>query len=405
MAARGETVEAIVCDPPAGISFMGRAWDGDRGGRDQWVAWMQERAAAALALVPPGGHALVWALPRTSHWTATAWEDAGWEVRDRVSHLFGVGFPKSLDVGKAIDRAAGAEREVVGSKLGQPGYSLRANDTAQHGRQAYGQFTDAAAECAITAPATEAARQWAGWGTALKPACEDWWLLRKPLAGLTVAGCVQAHGTGALNIDATRIAADGESTVRPNGPIGYHGGGSGGVGGSSVGRWPAHLVHDGSAEVLEAFAAFGTKTSGGGEVKVSGGRKPGGGTWAQGHGMQKAGAENIGVRDFGDTGTAARFFYSAKASKLDRAGSSHPTVKPINLMRWLVRLVTPPGGTVLDCFAGSGSTLAAATLEGFASVGIEQDATYIEDIHRRLAALETERPAPEPDLFAALAAE
>jgi|GEM_PF-3494129 len=197
------SVDAIVTDPPAGISFMAKSWDGDRGGRDQWIQWMTEVATECRRVIKPGSHALVWAIPRTSHWTAMAWENAGWEPRDRIAHLFGSGFPKSMAIDKQLDRMAGAERKIVGSKLGQPGYSL-APDKGRGTYSPTGRSSEV--ECRITTPATEAAKQWQGWGTALKPAIEDWWLFRAPLSERTVAANVCAHGTGALNIDATRIA-------------------------------------------------------------------------------------------------------------------------------------------------------------------------------------------------------
>jgi site-specific DNA-methyltransferase (adenine-specific) len=181
------SIDAVVTDPPAGIGFMGQDWDHDKGGRAAWIAWMTDVARECLRVLKPGGHALVWALPRTSHWTATAWEDAGFEVRDRVAHVFGSGFPKSLDVSKAIDAAAGAEREVVGvsdhihSRGANTAYPKCPGETAAAAEQ-----TAERGNC-ITAPATPAARQWAGWGTALKPAVEDWWLLREPLAGTVAA--------------------------------------------------------------------------------------------------------------------------------------------------------------------------------------------------------------------------
>ncbi len=174
-----ESVDSIVTDPPAGIGFMGKGWDSDKGGRDHWIAWMQAVAAECLRVLKPGGHALVWAIPRTSHWTAMAWENAGWEVRDRVSHLFGSGFPKSLDVSKAIDKAAGAEREVVGPSArhvsGKPGQRTSGLNGSSTFAESVGMGS------VITAPATAAARQWQGWGTALKPACEDFWLFQKPV--------------------------------------------------------------------------------------------------------------------------------------------------------------------------------------------------------------------------------
>ena len=332
------SVDAIVTDPPAGIAFMGKSWDTDKGGRNAWIAWLAEVAAECLRVVKPGGHALVWALPRTSHWTGMAWENAGWEPRDKIVHLFGTGFPKSLNLGD-------------------------------------------------------------GWGTALKPAAEDWWLMRKPLAG-TVAGNVLRHGTGALNIDGCRVAG---------------------------GRFPANLMHDGSSEVVAGFPDTGKST--GGRI----GNKDGGAIYGGGKGL--AGAFEKGDPGYGDSGSAARFFYCAKASRADReegcehlptrsgaeavdreegsagtqsprAGAGrtagtvrnhHPTVKNVELMRYLCRLITPPGGLVLDAFTGSGSTGKGAVLEGFRFVGIERDPDYLAIAAARIAAAVARAPgAAEP---------
>lgn len=180
------SVDAVVTDPPAGISFMGKAWDHHKGGRSAWIAWMTEIAAEVNRVLKPGGHALVWAIPRTSHWTATAWEDAGFEVRDRVAHVTGSGFPKSLNVGAAIDKMLGAKRErirgvrsgVVNAAYAQDAWSKEFKDSVLSSE-----------------PITEEARQYTGYGTALKPAVEDWWLLRKPLDG-AVAGNVLKWGVG-----------------------------------------------------------------------------------------------------------------------------------------------------------------------------------------------------------------
>jgi len=389
------SVDAIVTDPPAGISFMGAAWDGDKGGRNQWIAWMAEIAAEALRVAKPGAHALVWALPRTSHWTATAWEDAGWEVRDRIGHIFGTGFPKSLDVGRAIDKAAGAERESVA--VGSDGATRKPRAMAPGGAVREAVQT-------VSAPATEAAAKWDGWGTALKPAVEDWWLLRKPL-GSTVAACVLKHGTGALNIGACRIEGSGggthcsnrdaasgkcmghkNHTLRPT----FHGADTM----PQSGRWPSHLTHDGSEEVLAVFPEA-----------ESGSRAPGVRSGMGYHGGRGDGGPALEA----SSGSVARFFYCSKpptaerddgmcgGSEPDDDGSirprprplprrnTHPTVKPMALMRWLVRLITPPGGTVFDPFMGSGTTLKAARAEGFKSIGVDLDARHCEIARERMS--------------------
>ena len=278
---------------------------------------------------------------------------------------------------KRIDHAAGAEREVVGKKNVGDGWGVNAK-AAFEGAFGYKQ------EFAITTPATLAARQWSGWGTALKPAAECWWLLRKPLAG-TVAENVLAHGTGALNIDGCRIpAAEGVST-RPRVDAKHAKSNSlgdswhGGVDESErFGRWPANLCHDGSPEVLAGFPVGKVGARPAGQVRhVRDGDIPF--------------ATGITVNDYpASEGSASRFFYCAKSSRserdfgLDNTCNVHATVKPISLMRWLVRLVTPPGGIVLDPFAGSGSTLCAAVLEGFNPLGFDLSAEYAEIANARI---------------------
>ena len=357
-----ESVDAIVTDPPYGLGFMGREWDHGVPGVEFW--------SEALRVAKSGAHLVAFGGTRTFHRLTCAIEDAGWEVRDCLSWLYGSGFPKSLDVSKAIDKAAGAEREVVGSKIGLPGYSLTANDTPDHSRKTYSVFADAAKECAITAPATDAALAWQGWGTALKPAWEPIILARKPLAG-TVASNVLAHGTGALNVDGCRVGTDvvgwGGARAGSDDPTQSKGRNyriEGGEPRPVSGRWPANVALDEEAAAM-LDAQTGTLTSGNraaGEYGLMGFR---------GHGSVAMPAVA------GDSGGASRFFYTAKATGDERgAGNTHPTVKPVALMRWLVRMVTPPGGLVLDPFCGSGSTLVAASLEGFSAVGVEREPEY-----------------------------
>jgi DNA modification methylase len=607
-------VDAIVTDPPAGISFMGKAWDGDKGGRDQWVAWMQSVAVEAMRVAKPGAHALVWALPRTSHWTATAWENAGWTVKDRVSHLFGTGFPKSLNVSNAVldkgacqcrknsvehphvhtlqnvqhptaEASAGTPGSVLltpvrggseeaasyregvrdlrlgvdtegsisgraqsdvlagmqceahlgaeggkadGGNSGAAGEAVRSLrnhraseaetvsphrgnilrsvmssegecgsshpafaqgtgwlDAGEHGQlpeeddggnkpgmEGRGDVPEQARElrlgslCEVSAGSTEHVQEgrlcdgapadngavgrssivadgvrasqgprpakqrsvksgtlagqpkpqdggaWPvcggcgkpivpdGLGTALKPAMEDWWLLRKPLIG-TVAANVLEHGTGAINIDACRVASAeqwGSSGKLTGGDsLACYGDGLNNPGRSesnALGRWPANVIHDGSDEVLEAFAAFGSSKS-----------PPVGSTCRNNGSRAQSYSKDYGATEtpngYGDSGSPARFFYSAKASKADRAGSKHPTVKPVSLVEYLVRLVTPPGGTVLDPFGGSGTLAAAAHRVGVNAILIEKEAEYYADIIKRVEALKAEE---QPlDLFAVAA--
>lgn len=392
------SVDAIVTDPPAGIAFMGKAWDRDKGGKTEWIDWMFEVALQCRRVIKPGGHALVWAIPRTSHWTGSAWEDAGWQVRDKIYHVFGSGFPKSLDVSKAIDKAAGAEREVVGDRklTGKARILSGGNFNGEYKEHYRGSVHDYKEIYNITAPATPEAKQWAGWGTALKPAAEEWWLFRKPLIG-TVAANVLQHGTGAINVDGCRVEANGDrlgggristTTDGWDRPWKHNSesieacmarGDEAVAKAERLGRWPANFTHDGSDEVM---ALFPQTTSG----LIKSHHQQNGktrGIYGQMDGIQTD-------RGFGDSGSAARFFYCAKASQDDRNSgdvpNTHATVKSQDLMTYLCRLITPPGGTILDPFTGSGSTGKAAIIEDFKFIGIEREAEYIEIAKARLDA-------------------
>jgi site-specific DNA-methyltransferase (adenine-specific) len=335
------SVDSIVTDPPYGLSFMGKKWDYDVPSVEVW--------AECLRVLKPGGHLLAFAGTRTQHRMAVRIEDAGFDIRDMIAWVYGSGFPKSLDVSKAIDRAAGAEREVVG---------VSANDRPKSqvkGGKAFDRAMDEGQEHAtlhITAPATPEAQQWAGWGTALKPALEPITMARKPLSEKTVAANVLEHGTGALNIDGCRVGAEArpvmvrtETVVTATSMSGQSTGATSSGELTTSGRWPANLIHDGSDEVVGLFPSD-------------------------------------------KQGSASRFFYCAKTSKKDRQGSTHPTMKPTDLMRYLCRLVTPPDGIVLDPFMGSGSTGKAAMLEDFRFIGIERDHEYYKIAEARIKAVE-----------------
>jgi len=340
-------VHAIVTDPRYGLRFMGKQWDYDVPNINKW--------GECLRVLRPGGHLLAFAGTRTYHRMAVNIEDAGFEIRDMIGWIYGSGMPKSRNVGKAIDKDAGAEREVIGTQLLKGNAALSCKEKG--GTYGVQVGVGVPKEINITAPATEAAKQWDGWGTGLKPAHEPICLARKPLDGMVAANVIE-HGTGALNIEACRVGTDkviikhneGDSS-KPK----Y-------IGQSIVhGRWPANLVHDGSPEVLAVFPQSAT-----------GSHKP----YQQKNRDSYSGSmpeQRLYCNDASD-GSAARFFYTAKANQKDRGeGNKHPTVKPVDLMRYLCRLVTPPKGIVLDPFMGSGSTGKAAVLEGFRFIGIELD--------------------------------
>jgi DNA modification methylase len=425
-----DSVDAIVTDPPYGLAFMGKKWDYDVPSEEIW--------RECLRVLKPGGHLLAFAGTRTQHRMAVRIEDAGFEIRDLIAWVYGSGFPKSLDVSKAIDKAAGrigesvvAIKREIRKRYESQGMTQAAFNFAC-GFEASGYlresstwasvlppadkwqaikavlgcgddldalFVEAEREVVgrtnrgnavntafmsggndVTAPATDAARQWAGWGTALKPALEPITVARKPLIG-TVAENVLAHGTGALNVDKCRVGTDG-GTAKGSKPMGEGNGIYGaGLHGAceipqlSAGRWPANLIHDGSDEVVGLFPVTGAS-----KAAPRGGTNPNPMDWGNG---RTDGDIVKGHTDNG--GSAARFFYCAKASKRDRdEGNNHPTVKPTDLMRYLCRLVTPPGGTVLDPFMGSGSTGKAAMLEGFDFIGIERDPEYVKIAEARI---------------------
>lgn len=406
------SVDAVVTDPPYGLSFMGKRWDYDVPEVELW--------AECLRVLKPGGHLLAFAGTRTQHRMAVRIEDAGFEIRDMIAWVYGSGMPKSLDVSKAIDKqdavaeqqarrfrftawvcSTGAKArqidEATGTVMGnhytthptQPAIMTREHlEQCRHllgevpawveqeadvrsvesqnfknrevvGTRLLADTTKATAgfigsthspgydgskrEVPTTLTHTPEAQQWAGWGTALKPALEPVTVARKPLGEKTIAANVLAHGTGAINVDGCRVegVADRPGTTPPS--DGARGCMSGDLPRQvfephDSGRWPANLILDGSDEAVDPL------------------------------------------------GSAARFFYCPKASKRERGeGNVHPTVKPVALMAYLCRLVTPPGGLVLDPFMGSGSTGLAALAEGFEFLGIERDPDYLAIAEERIA--------------------
>lgn len=459
-----DSVDSIVTDPPYGLGFMGKAWDELPPG----LPWAQE----CLRVLKPGGHLLAFGGTRTWHRLAVAVEDAGFEVRDSIAWLYGSGFPKSLDVSKAIDKLDAADErrtraltftawmrstgitsaqinETTGTNMGghylteaaQPAVAVvdlfdllrpllpevpaeieqlvaeRTVESANYAQRpdaAYASrpgmaesWTEGSGWTGTAAKGgtgvTEDARAWQGWGTALKPAFEPIVVARKPLVG-TVAANVLAHGTGALNVDGCRLPTTDKwaaSGVQSAVSTALSGGADGSLSVSvssthEAGRWPANVVLD-EDQAAALDEQSGTTTS---KRADRGGGKGATATF----GVYGDSAEP--VRGHDDSGGASRFFYVAKAPTKERIkvdGVAHPTVKPLTLMRWLVRLVTPPGGLVLEPFAGSGTTLEAVALEGFRAIGVEREATYLPLIAARMErvglALDG-APEVEPDVVA-----
>lgn len=394
------SVDALVTDPPAGISFMGKEWDSNKGGRKEWIAWLSSVMVECKRVMKPGAHGLVWAIPRTSHWTATALEDAGFEVRDVVTHLFGSGFPKSLDVSKAIDKAAGAEREKFKKSIA---YSDSAcwgiPNKSSDGSYDESSFNTHAEKISAgngmrwdSRPSTPEAKQWQGWGTALKPASEHWILVRKPIEEKTVAANVLKHGCGGINIDGSRIPGTIQVVPQPefNSPTGMTygmktGEGRNGEYSRSEGRFPANLVlsHSPYCTDIQCDIECAIKQL----DEQSGPCKTGGSIVKTNCGNSIFGKRAVETKMNTDGGTgASRFFYCAKISTSERgAGNNHPTVKPKKLMAYLIKLITPPNGVVLDPFMGSGSTGIACKELGFDFIGIEKQPEYFEIAKKRVS--------------------
>lgn len=375
------SIDAVVTDPPYGLSkepdmmevmkhwmngddyihtgggFMGKSWDSFVPGPSIWKE--------VFRVLKPGGHLLAFFGSRTYDLGTLAIRLAGFEIRDQIMWVYGSGFPKSLDVSKAIDKAAGIEREILG----------RAKGAGSKDPDSFGNGHNS--EYDITAPATNEAKQWSGWGTALKPAHEPICVARKPLSG-TVAENVLTHGTGALNIDGCRVPTD-ETLGRPqalsqNGvmSMGLAANGYNGSSDDRGGRWPANFVHDGlNAEEWSRFFYCAKASKADRDDGVL---------------LAATSAAEMVDRDADSAGMNSP---RAGAGRTSGARNDHPTVKPTALMQWLVRLVTPPGGTVLDPFTGSGSTGKACMLEGFEFIGFEMDPHYCEIAEQRIAKART----------------
>jgi len=375
----GDSVDSIVTDPPYGLSFMGRKWDYDVPSKEIWEE--------CLRVLKPGGHLLAFAGTRTQHRMCVNIEDAGFEIRDMIAWVYGSGFPKSMNVGKAIDSklTTGRSDSVAlrirdGRTPGTVGTNMNKHRSAHNDKL----------EGLKAAPLhTTEAQQWDGWGTALKPALEPITVARKPFKG-TVANNVLTHGTGAINIDGCRVGTEKIKWQKRGKYVSYAKTTfEDRTGEVNEGRWPANLIHDGSDDVVRLFPETSPSPK---TTKPKNSNAP---QTTNAYGSYSDIDRVINVH--GDSGSAARFFYCAKASKKDRGeGNNHPTVKPTDLMAYLCRLVTPPGGIILDPFMGSGSTGKAAMREGFSFIGIEREAEYYAIAQQRVQVVED--PQPKLDL-------
>jgi site-specific DNA-methyltransferase (adenine-specific) len=396
------SVDSIVTDPPYELGFMGKKWD------STGIAYNVELWKECLRVLKPGGHLLAFGGTRTYHRMACAIEDAGFEIRDCIQWLYGSGFPKSHDISKAIDKKLGAERKVVGKRV----HPTLKNPPKVKSKAYHVESLDSDKSMEswdITAPATDESRYWDGWGTALKPANEPIVLARKPLSEKTIADNVLKWGTGGLNIDGCRIESGGEHkrAYQPtNHERGVYGKQTAFQPSNKEGRFPANVILDEEAgRMLDEQSGI-TKSGG---TTTKGAKN----NW----GNPRTPLNNIPP----SVGGASRFFYCAKASKKERnmgledmpevisndgrdetlasgnmphnrgnvpKKNHHPTVKPIKLMGYLITLITPPNGIVLDPFFGSGTTGIAAVNLGFNYIGIELDEQYVEIARRRISAVE-----------------
>jgi len=420
------SIDAVVTDPPYGLSFMGKHWDYDVPSIDIW--------REVIRVLKPGGYLLSFGGSRTYHRMACAIEDAGFEIRDQIMWIYGSGFPKSHDIGKAIDKIQGNERVVSRHYIAPDGQwrdcnNHKPNEEIRNPATKYGYKTSG------FRPVDKGFSEYEGWGTALKPAHEPICMARKPIGEKTVAENVLKYGTGGINIDGCRVdfqgpedyasATFGRGTdITGNNYCGAtHSTGETNIKANPLGRFPANVIHDGSDEVVGMFPK-----NAGAAAPVSSGMN-GKSNGIYGDFAQKG---DDGKTFRGDSGSAARFFYCAKASKSERDkgleefdekrwvqwqtanGTSgkpssmsegrntayrndHPTVKPVALMRYLCRLVTPKGGIVLDPFMGSGTTGIAAKIEGFSFIGIERESDYCDIARARIEAWkEEDKPVIDP---------
>lgn len=358
-------IDSLVTDPPYGINFMAKKWDYDIPKKEFW--------AECLRVLKPGAHALIFGGTRTFHRLVVEIEDAGFEIRDTVVWHYAEGFPKNMDVSKQIDKQAGAKREVIGESninVYKDNYSYSMANNFADKSKGYDKGK-------ITVPVTEEAKKWDGWGTALKPATELICLCRKPISEKTIAANILKWGCGGINIDGSRINAKNRPLLKNKGGKsvkcygnGLHG--SKAIGKTDLGRWPANVIFD------EHQAA---------ELDRQSGERPVG---EKGPHVQKNTERFNSCKistsvNSQSTGKASRFFFISKPSKAEKnvlcenveKANSHPTCKPIKLMKYLINMITQPSGIVLDPFLGSGTTAIAARELGFNFVGIEKDEDYV----------------------------
>ena len=380
----GVQVDSIVTDPPYELNFMGKSWD------STGITFQKETWELAFQLLKPGGHLLAFAGSRTYHRIAVAIEDAGFEIRDQIMWLYGSGFPKSLNIGKSVDKKLGAKRKVIGKKFGKGGENLnklsrenKGDSEDAKGCGAYGKGAKQTnIEIDITEPSTDEAKQWEGWHTALKPAHEPIVMARKPVEG-TVAENVLKHGTGGINIDGCRVSFTNDDDPRIGKGYSHHAKAGLEIGehkdnasGEEIslhndkGRFPANVMHDGLEQEWAKFFYC---------PKVS---KP-----ERNRGLdnfeEKKTSSMSGRRDPHDMGKS-KIDNDVTGRFVTERKNVHPTVKPVELMKYLCRLVTPKGGIVLDPFMGSGSTGMAAKDEGFEFIGIEKEKEYYKIAEQRI---------------------
>lgn len=394
------TFDSIVCDPPYGLNFMGKDFDNPKmmgqsqfphGGLKNYPIGVKRTGYAdcdmvmfqnymtpifeeALRVSKPGAFLCAFGATRTYHRLACAIEDAGWEILDCVFFCHSQGFPKGLDISKSIDKKLGAKREVIGTATNGAGANLVKIQNHGPGDTGIGKWDGSGKVYDITAPATEEAKKWEGFNTQIKPAVEPIVIARKPVDG-SITENVMKWGTGAFNIDACRIPTTEPITIHSPARKTLYDSGHADLGTwqQTKGRWPANFVHDGSDEVLALFPS-----------------NVNGGTWQHTDGARVFNNDGkptncICQGKDSSVGSAARFFYCAKPSRRERGeGNTHPTVKALSLMRWLVRLVTRKGGLVLDPFMGSGTTGVACAVEGMRFVGCEKEPEYFEIAKRRI---------------------